>query len=175
CTVKAHDYAVVGDEMSLIQPCDDTEDDGTTKLGELATFNLQHDYAEDMETIISNGNFTINVDLSGAPILGDMEIFKWERGHWVNTVFSLKRDDTCAALADPSEFWYPLIAQFPEEDRVCPPPKDKVFIINGIKNRLELRDVNFHGDLSGKYKAMIHFTMGKYTTCLSSVVNVWTI
>lgn len=49
--------------MSFIQPCDESEDDGTTKLGELVTFYLNHDYAEDMETIVSNGNITINVDI----------------------------------------------------------------------------------------------------------------
>lgn len=53
-----------------------------------------------------------------------MEIYKWKRGHWVNTVFSIKRPDSCTAIFDPSEFWYPLVAQLPEEDRVCPPPKD---------------------------------------------------
>ncbi|XP_073832458.1 uncharacterized protein [Musca autumnalis] len=174
--VKAHNYAIVGDDMSLIQPCDASEDDGTTKLAEIATFYLDHDYAEDMETIISNGNITINVDIpQGTLILGEIEIYKWERGHWVNTVFSIKRDDACSALLDPSEFWYPLIAQFPEEDRMCPPPKDKVFHIHGITNRLELKDVNVGSDLSGKYKALIHFSNGNYITCLSSVVNIWTI
>ncbi|XP_058978103.1 uncharacterized protein LOC131802247 [Musca domestica] len=174
--MKAHDYAIVGDDMSFIQPCDESEDDGTTKLGELVTFYLNHDYAEDMETIVSNGNITINVGIPAeTQILGEMEIYKWERGHWVNTVFSIKRPDSCAAIFDPSEFWYPLVAQLPEEDRVCPPPKDRVFIINDMKNRLELKNVNVHGDLSGKYKATIHFTIGNYSSCLMSVVNVWII
>uniref|UniRef100_A0A1I8NY43 Uncharacterized protein n=1 Tax=Stomoxys calcitrans TaxID=35570 RepID=A0A1I8NY43_STOCA len=117
-------YTVLSDGMDSINMCDDSEGKGRTNLKELADINLVEDYADDMETIVVNGNVTIKVDLDPKiPIRMDIEFYKWERGNWVNTIFSISRKNLCASFLVPTEIWYPTVNQLPEEDRLCPPKK----------------------------------------------------
>lgn len=54
---------MVATEESFFQPCDSNDDGGNTNVGNLAEFNLKHEYAEDMETLITNGNVTIKIGI----------------------------------------------------------------------------------------------------------------
>uniref|UniRef100_A0A1I8NX48 MD-2-related lipid-recognition domain-containing protein n=1 Tax=Stomoxys calcitrans TaxID=35570 RepID=A0A1I8NX48_STOCA len=172
--LQAADYAIIGDDQTFFQACDAHDDGGTTNLKELVEFNMINEYADDMETIITNGNVTILVDIDPqVPISLEVEIYKWERGTWVDSIFSIRRPNFCATAFSPKEFWYPFIKQFPEENRVCPPKKGHVYQFKDIKNRMDFFNVTMSHDYSGKYKAIIYFIVDQYSLCLSSVVDVW--
>lgn len=41
-----------------------------------------------------------------------------------------------------------------------------------MENRIEVNKV-IGMDLEGKYKIIVHFIVEQYSTCLTSVVNIW--
>uniref|UniRef100_A0A1I8Q860 MD-2-related lipid-recognition domain-containing protein n=1 Tax=Stomoxys calcitrans TaxID=35570 RepID=A0A1I8Q860_STOCA len=101
------------------------------------------------------------------------EIYKWQRGSWVNTIFSLYRPDLCASLFKPTEIWYSFIVQLPKEDRKCPPEKGHVYYLKNLSNRMEVYNLRIAGDYSGKYKSIMHYTFDNTTLCVSFEFNAW--
>ncbi|XP_059223275.1 uncharacterized protein LOC106095641 [Stomoxys calcitrans] len=154
--------------------CNEEEAKGMSRLDDLAELNLVDEYADDMETILTSGNITLKIDVDPkTPVPFHTEIFKWERGTWVNSIFSLYRPDLCACLFSPTEIWYELAKQLPPKDRTCPPPKGHVFQLQNFSNRIELPNMSLLGDFSGKYKSIVHFKIANYTLCTSCTVDVW--
>ncbi|XP_037827295.1 uncharacterized protein LOC119615300 [Lucilia sericata] len=156
-----NNYIIVADENSFFQPCSPEDNAGNTNMEDLLELNLKHDFAEDMETLITNGNITTKVGIpEGVTIELDVEIFHWKRGKWEKTVYSIRRDDFCTAAFDPAEFWYILTNQMAQEDRVCPPQKGTVYHLNNVENRVEFNNA-FGLDIEGDYKIISHFCCGQ--------------
>ncbi|XP_065365264.1 uncharacterized protein LOC135958292 [Calliphora vicina] len=168
-----NNFIIVADENSFFQPCSSSDNGGNVNVADLMELNLRHEYAEDMETLITNGNITLKAGLpEDALIKLDLEVFEWKRGKWEKTVYSMRRNDFCTAAFDPTEMWYSLTKQVPQEERVCPPQKGTVYHMNDIENRVELNDV--HGiDLEGQYKIVVHFVAEEFSTCITAVVTIW--
>ncbi|TMW39545.1 hypothetical protein DOY81_015375, partial [Sarcophaga bullata] len=60
--IKSTDYVIVASETSFFQTCDAVDNEGTQNINDLFELNLKHEYAEDMETLITNGNITVKFD-----------------------------------------------------------------------------------------------------------------
>ena len=54
---------IVASETSFFQVCDAVENEGNQDINDLFEFNLKHEYADDMETLITNGNITVKFDI----------------------------------------------------------------------------------------------------------------
>ena len=53
---------IVASETSFFQTCDDVDNAGKHDMNDLFERNLKHEYADDMETLITNGNITVKFD-----------------------------------------------------------------------------------------------------------------
>ncbi|XP_065365265.1 uncharacterized protein LOC135958293 [Calliphora vicina] len=169
---KGNNFILVADENSFFQPCSSADNGGNMNMSDLLELNLKHEYAEDMETLITNGNITFNAGLpEDALIKFDVEIFEWKRGRWEKTLYSIRRNDICRAAFDPTEIWYPMTKQLAPEDRVCPPKKGTVYHLVDVKNVVE---INVFGiDLEGQYKIVAHYVAEEFSTCITAVISVW--
>ncbi|KAI8126903.1 hypothetical protein CVS40_3190 [Lucilia cuprina] len=173
CWTKGNNYIIVADENSFFQPCSPEDNVGNTNMEDLFELNLKHHFADDMETLITNGNITMKFSVPiGVMIELDLEILQWKRGKWEKTLYSIKREDFCTAAFNPSEFWYSLTSQIAQEDRVCPPKEGTVYHLNNIENRVELNNV-VSMDIEGDYKIVAHFSAGNYASCIASLVTIW--
>ncbi|XP_037827294.1 uncharacterized protein LOC119615299 [Lucilia sericata] len=82
-TANKNNYLVFADEKSFIQSCSPEDNAVATNVDNFLELNLRHDFDEDMETLITNGNITMKVDIPyGIQLALDMEIFMWKRGRW---------------------------------------------------------------------------------------------
>ncbi|XP_037806836.1 uncharacterized protein LOC119600585 isoform X2 [Lucilia sericata] len=151
CWTKGNNYVIVADENSFFQPCSPEDNAGNKNMEDLLELNLKHHFADDMETLITNGNITMKFGVPlGVMIELDMEIFQWKR----------------------AECWYSLTSQIAQEDRVCPPKEGTVYHLNNVENRVELNNVDSM-DIEGNYKIISHFSAGNYASCITALVTVW--
>ncbi|KAM7350414.1 uncharacterized protein ACRADG_009018 isoform 2-T2 [Cochliomyia hominivorax] len=168
-----NNFILVANENSFFQPCNSKDNSGNVYVDDLLEINLKHEYADDMETLITNGNITVKFEMpEDLKLMLDLEVYEWKRGKWEKTIYSIRRDDLCKAAFDPPEFWYPLVMQIPEEERICPPPKGYIYHLNDVKNVIELNNV-VGLDIEGQYKIIAHFIVEDYSTCMTSVINIW--
>ncbi|TMW43831.1 hypothetical protein DOY81_011088, partial [Sarcophaga bullata] len=171
--IKSTDYVIVASETSFFQTCDAVDNEGTQNINDLFELNLKHEYAEDMETLITNGNITVKFDAPPDQLIKfSLEVYEWKRGKWQRTIYSIKRKDFCKAAFSPLELWYSLTSQIKEEDRVCPPEKGTVYPMDNVENRVEIKNVSGI-DVEGQYRLVAHFEVGEYSTCMAAIVNIW--
>ncbi|KNC34543.1 hypothetical protein FF38_00529 [Lucilia cuprina] len=103
----------------------------------------------------------------------NMEFFKFSRGSWQKTLYSIRRDDFCTSFFNPSELWSPFLKEMPAEQRKCPFRKGQIFSINATT------DQSFEmptGSLEGDYWA--HFEAGDRKNldmffCIDSYFNIY--
>ncbi|KAM7343819.1 uncharacterized protein ACRADG_010735 [Cochliomyia hominivorax] len=82
------------------------------------------------------------------------ELFKYERGSWQPTVFTMVLKDFCSTLFEEGDAWYTAWMQYVnEEDRKCINNKGHVYHHEPF-NLETVVDVNGE-DLSGKHKVVI--------------------
>lgn len=60
---KGNNFILVADENSFFQTCSSSDNGGNVNMADLLELNLKHEYAEDMETLITNGNITLKAGL----------------------------------------------------------------------------------------------------------------
>uniref|UniRef100_A0A1B0BLH3 MD-2-related lipid-recognition domain-containing protein n=1 Tax=Glossina palpalis gambiensis TaxID=67801 RepID=A0A1B0BLH3_9MUSC len=167
------DYVVTGRDMEFFKNCEKEDDEGNIALDEVFQSHLEMSYADDGEKYLANGNVTFKVPIpEGAIVKAHAEVYKWQRGQWTRTMFSLKRDNLCQAMFSPVEIWYGAIKSIPEEERICPPRSDTVYHLVNTTYQGEIPDLLI-SDLAGTYKIIAHVTLGEYIMCMSAVADVW--
>ncbi|XP_023178690.2 uncharacterized protein LOC111604746 [Drosophila hydei] len=115
-------YEVFLDERIFQESCDSKEDKGNVPLSELLDNHLTSVLVDD--TSYMSGDLIVKAQLPPGHIRFEADISRRERGRWVQTFVSLKRDNFCKSLFDPFELWHLyIITQIPRQQRICPPQK----------------------------------------------------
>lgn len=115
-------YDVFLDENIFQESCDPNEDRGNVALSDLLENNLTSVMVDDTSYI--TGEVVVKVQLPPGRIRLEADIRRQERGRWVHTFISIKRDDFCKSLFDPFELWHIfIITNIPRSQRICPPKK----------------------------------------------------
>ncbi|XP_017963004.2 uncharacterized protein LOC108655736 [Drosophila navojoa] len=156
-------YDVFLDEDIFQESCDPREDRGNVALSELLENNLTSVLIDDTSYI--TGEFIVKAQLPPGRIKLEADIRRQERGRWVPTFISIKRDDFCKALFDPFELWhFFIITNVPRSQRICPPKKGHVYTFRNISNRMHLENMP-RWNILGNVKVVMHLSVGNLTTC----------
>ncbi|XP_037822140.1 uncharacterized protein LOC119610827 [Lucilia sericata] len=77
----------------------------------------------------------------------NMEFFKFNRGSWQKTLYSIRREDFCSSFFNPSEVWSTFLKELPAEQRKCPLRKGQIFSINVTMDQsFEMASGSLEGD-----------------------------
>uniref|UniRef100_A0A1B0A1D7 Uncharacterized protein n=1 Tax=Glossina pallidipes TaxID=7398 RepID=A0A1B0A1D7_GLOPL len=167
------DYVITGRDMEFFKRCEKEDDEGNIALDEVFEADLDISYADDGEKYLANGNVTFKISIpDGADVKAHAEVYKWQRGEWIRTMFSLKRNNLCQAMFSPLEIWYAAVKSIPEEERICPPKSGTVYHLVNTSFQGEIPDLLIP-DLAGTYKIVAHLTLAEYIMCMSAVADVW--
>ncbi|XP_064555980.1 uncharacterized protein LOC135440631 [Drosophila montana] len=160
------DYNVFLDEQLIQESCGSTEGKGNMALSELVETRLTTVLDSDYETLYISGDIIVKQALPHVPIKFEVDVSRWERGQWVPTFVTLKRDDFCKSLKDPFELWHLYyITQIPRQQRTCPPHQGQVYSFTNVSNRMLVENMP-RWDIVGNLRAVVHFSAGDMKTCL---------
>ncbi|XP_017055899.1 uncharacterized protein LOC108097874 [Drosophila ficusphila] len=172
--IRSLNYEIIVDEKTLKVQCDPQDDKGNIPFNQIFDVsNLTFDMADDLETLYFNGDVRVLIDLPKGPITMQADLFRWERGQWLQTPLAQKRNDLCKALNNPLEVWRPFVIKVPKSQRKCPPNKGHIYTLSNTTN---------HGfvphmprvDIAGDLKAVIHLSTGNIKTCTTVYLTVYT-
>ncbi|XP_032295889.1 uncharacterized protein [Drosophila virilis] len=159
-------YNVFLDEQLIQESCDSTDDKGNVALSELVETHLTTVLDNDYETLYISGDIIIKRALPRSPIKFEVDVSRWERGQWVPTFVTLKRDNFCKSLKDPFEVWHLYyITQISKQQRTCPPQQGQVYSFTNVSNRMVVRNLP-RWDIEGNLKAVLHLSAGNMKTCI---------
>ncbi|XP_075167572.1 uncharacterized protein LOC142239671 [Haematobia irritans] len=145
-------YEFAFDNEDLFEKCPDVP--GTKGLHDL--FNLdQMEFKYDDGQITVSGNVTIvwkDVQPTDR-ITAKFELFKFFRGKWQLTPYTVFTSDWCDSLFDETTLWYEIWTQnIVEEDRICVNNHGHTYHHKTFKAAFVL---DFYSNLEGRYKCVI--------------------
>ncbi|XP_075169252.1 uncharacterized protein LOC142241358 [Haematobia irritans] len=145
-------YEFVFLNEDLFENCPD--EPGTNGVHDLFNKDDLHVYYDDGEITVS-GNVT-NVWKNVQPthrITGKFEIFKFFRGKWQVTPYTVFTSDWCGSMYDKTSLWYELWTQhIVEEDRVCINNYGHIYHHKPFKAAFE---VDLYTNMEGRYKGVL--------------------
>ncbi|EDW86511.2 uncharacterized protein Dwil_GK14631 [Drosophila willistoni] len=170
CTV----YEIIGDEKSLLATCDPSEDMGNLAMNDIVDLSdLSFTLDEDMETVYVSGDVKVLLDIPhNAPIKMEVEVFRLERGTWMPTIITIKRNNLCESLKDPREFWHVYLMQISKGQIKCPPDQGDIYTLNNLTNHLIIKNLP-RWDIEGDLKAIVHFSIDKHKSCTAVYSKVY--
>ncbi|KAH8280759.1 hypothetical protein KR054_010251 [Drosophila jambulina] len=158
-------FEIIGDEKTMDVYCNAEDDHGDVSFREYVDVSgLTFTVADDLETLLYNGDVKILKDLPPGPITMEIDVFRWQRSQWLPTLISLKRDNFCKALMNPRELWHSVVKTIPKEQLKCPPNKGHIYTVTNVSNHLFVKNMPFV-DVVGDLKAVAHLGVGEHKTC----------
>ncbi|XP_037819213.1 uncharacterized protein LOC119608736 [Lucilia sericata] len=100
----------------IFSPCENYPNNYLDQLFDVT--NLDIAQTED-GSLILNGYITLKTTVE-KPLPVSFELFKFERGKWQPTVYSMKRGDACTSFFNKAEVWFPYLENTPAEELKCP-------------------------------------------------------
>ncbi|XP_068141472.1 uncharacterized protein [Drosophila tropicalis] len=166
-------YEIIGDEKSLLATCDPSEDMGNLAMKDIVDLSdLSFTLAEDMETVYVSGDIKVLLHIPNAPIKMEVDVFRLERGRWMPTIISIKRDSLCESLRDPREFWHFYLMQISKGHLKCPPDQGDIYTLNNLTNHIVVKNLP-RWDIEGDLKALVHFSIDQHKTCVAVYSKVY--
>uniref|UniRef100_A0A1A9WHR4 MD-2-related lipid-recognition domain-containing protein n=1 Tax=Glossina brevipalpis TaxID=37001 RepID=A0A1A9WHR4_9MUSC len=171
--MRCGDYIITGRDMDFFNSCHEEDDEGNIPLNDVFQADLDISYDDNGEMLLINGNLSFNAPISeGAVMKARAEVYKWRRGQWMKTMFSLNRNNLCQVFFSPMEIWYEAVKNIVEEERICPPKSDTIYHLVNVPFQGRIPDI-LVPDLAGTYKVVIHVTLDEYIVCTSAVADIW--
>ncbi|XP_037938346.1 uncharacterized protein LOC119675246 [Teleopsis dalmanni] len=171
--INATDYEIIGDDSCFFTRCSKEDNKGNVDIMTiLDVSNLKHEYSDDLETVRTNGKIMVKGNMpKNVPIRVELELLRWQHGQWVETSISIRRNDFCKSVFDPTEIWYDYMNNLAKNDRDCPPKKGKAYLLKNVLNRVIVKNVPMAA-FPGQYKAIMHLISGNFSTCISSRMHL---
>ncbi|XP_030378905.1 ERI1 exoribonuclease 2 [Scaptodrosophila lebanonensis] len=139
---KTADYDIIADDKTFLENCYGKDNKDYLSLLDIIDISgLQYTVADDLETIYVNGNIVFKLSIPDEPIKIHVEVWRWDRGVWKPTLYSMNRPNLCQAIRNPLELWHSIIRKISDKQLVCPPQKDGIYTFRNLTNRLELNNV----------------------------------
>ncbi|XP_065366857.1 uncharacterized protein LOC135959751 [Calliphora vicina] len=140
------------DNNEFFSKCENHHGNGMKDLADMSEFTMEvNEYNMHIEGPIEaiwDVESTDRIDLR-------MEVFKYQRGTWQPTVYSVIKPDLCATMYSKDEVWYDVFTSTIREDtRKCINEKGSILIVEP-SDELFIFSVN-GVDLSGRHKIIFH-------------------